>query len=410
MQLSTMTQPWLSIVGIGEDGVEGLSPAARAAIAEAVLVVGGTRHLELARSLIRGTSLQWPTPISDAYPAILAHRGRKVAVLASGDPFHYGIGTTLAKLVPIAEMRCIPAPSSFALACARLGWPMQDVATLSACGRPLEAVLPLLQPGRRILLLSEDENTPAALAALLCRYGFGDSTLHVLESLGGPRERHLRFAASASVPVGIARLNLIGIEVAAAPDARIIPRAPGLPESFFEHDGQLTKREIRAVTLAKLAPRAGERLWDIGCGSGSIACEWALAHPANTAIGIERDAERAERARRNACSLGVPAVRIVTGIAPDVFSELPPPDASFIGGGAHDPALIESVWAALHPGGRLVVNAVTVDTDVQLIAAQRAYGGTLIRLAVERQDSLGRYSAFRPAMTVTQWAAVKPWL
>jgi precorrin-6B C5,15-methyltransferase / cobalt-precorrin-6B C5,C15-methyltransferase len=404
-----MIERWLSIVGIGEDGIEGLSPAARTAIAEAALVVGGARHLELAFPLIRGESLRWPTPISDAYPTILAHRGRKVAVLASGDPFHYGIGATLVKLVPVSEMQCIPALSSFALACACLGWPMQDVATLSACGRPLEAVLPLLQPGRRILLLSEDERAPPALAALLCQYGFGESTLHVLESLGGPRERRLRFAANALVPTEIARLNLIGIEVVAAPEARVIPRAPGLPEAFFDHDGQITKREIRAISLAALAPRAGEMLWDIGCGSGSIACEWALAHPANLAIGIERDPERCERARRNACSLGVPGVRIVAGVAPDVLSDLPSPDAAFIGGGAHDPALIEEVWTALRPGGRLVANAVTIDTEARLIAAQRAHSGTLIRVGVERLDSIGSYAAFRPAINVMQWAVVKPW-
>lgn len=404
-----MIERWLSIVGIGEDGVEGLSPVARTAISEAVLVVGGGRHLGLASALIQGASLQWPTPISDAYPMILAHRGRKVAVLASGDPFHYGIGATLTKLVPVSEMRSIPAPSSFALACSRLGWPMQDVATLSACGRPLQAVLPLLQPGRRILLLSADERTPAALAAMLCRYGFGESLLHVLEWLGAPRERHQRFTANASVPAEIARLNLIGIEVVAAPGARIIPCALGLPEAFFEHDGQITKREIRAISLAALAPRAGETLWDVGCGSGSISCEWALAHPANIAIGIERDPERAARARRNACSLGVPAVRIVTGVAPNVLRDLPPPDAAFIGGGAGDPTLIEDVWATLRPGGRLVVNAVTLDSEARLIAAQRAHGGTLIRVGVERLDSIGDYAAFRPAMTVTQWAAVKPW-
>jgi precorrin-6Y C5,15-methyltransferase (decarboxylating) len=402
-----MTRPWLYLVGIGEDGIDGLSPAALAAIGDARLVVGGARHLDLAGPLIQGASLPWPSPIRDAYPAILAQRGRTVVVLASGDPFHYGIGTTLATLVPTAEMRCIPAPSSFALACARLGWAMQDTATLSACGRPLEAVLPLLQPGRRILLLSADESTPAAVAALLCRHGFGPSRLHLLECLGGPRERMLCLGANQPMPAGIARLNLLGIEVAAAADARVIPRAPGLPEAFFDHDGQITKREIRALTIAALSPRAGDMLWDIGCGSGSVACEWALAHPANAAIAIERDPERADRARRNALSLGVPSVRVVTGVAPDVLAELPAPDAVFIGGGGHDPTLIDAGWAALRTGGRVVANAVTIDTEARLVAAQRIHGGRLLRLGVERLDGVGQYSAFRPALTVTQWAAVK---
>jgi precorrin-6Y C5,15-methyltransferase (decarboxylating) len=272
----------------------------------------------------------------------------------------------------------------------------------------LEAVVPLLQPGRRVLVLSEDESTPAALGALLCRHGFGPSLLHVLECLGGTRERVWTLSASQPMPAGIARLNLIGLEVAAAPDARTIPRAPGLPETFFDHDGQITKREIRALTIAALAPRVGEVLWDIGCGSGSVACEWALAHSANAAIGVERDPDRAERARRNALSLGVPSVRIVTGVAPDALAELSAPDAVFIGGGGHDPTLIAACWAALHTGGRLVVNAVTIDTEAQLVAAQRSHGGRLLRFRVERLDGVGRFSAFRPAMTVTQWAAVKP--
>jgi precorrin-6B C5,15-methyltransferase / cobalt-precorrin-6B C5,C15-methyltransferase len=399
---------WLAILGIGEDGVEGLTAAARSAIEQAVLVVGGARHLALAERLIHGDRLPWPSPLSDAFPAILAQRGRAVAVLASGDPYCYGIAGTLAALVPVAETLCIPAPSAFSLACARLGWAAQEVATLSACGRPLAAILPLLQPGRRVLLLSADATTPPALAELLCRHGFAGSVLHVLEALGGERERVRRCLAGDRLPADIDPLNLLGIEVVAAPDARVIPRAAGLPEAFFEHDGQITKHEIRAVTLAALAPRAGDLLWDIGCGSGSVAIEWALAHPANQAIGIEQHADRAERARRNALALGVPAVRIVTGAAPAALSGLPPPDAVFIGGGTQDTGLLDIAWAALRSGGRVVVNAVTIETEARLFAAHRAYGGTLTRLAIERLDTIGRHHGFRPAMPVTQWAAVKP--
>jgi precorrin-6B C5,15-methyltransferase / cobalt-precorrin-6B C5,C15-methyltransferase len=400
--------PWLTILGIGEDGVEGLCRAACSAIEQAVLVVGGARHLALAAPLIRGAQLAWPSPIGDAFPAILAHRGERVAVLASGDPYCYGIGGTLAALVPAAETACMPAPSAFSFACARLGWAAQDVALISACGRPLVALLPALQPARRLLVLSADAATPAAIAALLCRHGFSGSTLHVLEALGGPRERRRSFRASHPLPADIAPLNLVGIEVVAAPEARIIPRAAGLSEKIFEHDGNITKKEIRAVTIAALAPRVGEMLWDIGCGSGSVACEWTLAHPANQAVGIEEKPERAERARRNALALGVPAIRIVTGTAPDALAGLPVPDAVFVGGGGQNAALLDAGWNALRSGGRMVVNAVTIETEAQLFACHQARGGTLTRLSVERLDRLGNSHGYRPAMTVTQWAATKP--
>ncbi|MBV8916008.1 MAG: precorrin-6y C5,15-methyltransferase (decarboxylating) subunit CbiE, partial [Acetobacteraceae bacterium] len=273
-------RPWLAIVGIGEDGVEGLTGPARALVERASLVVGGVRHLALADRLIRGERMAWPSPIAAAFPSIMARRGQDVAVLASGDPYCYGIGTALGGLVPAAETVCVPAISAFSLACARLGWALQDVATLSFCGRQLEAVLPLLQPGARLLTLSADGATPAALAGLLCRYGFGHSVLHVLESLGGKRERVRRFVAEGGLPGDIAALNTVAVEVVAGRHARIISLACGLTDEAFEHDGQLTKREIRAATLSALAPRAGETLWDVGCGSGSVAIEWVLRHPA----------------------------------------------------------------------------------------------------------------------------------
>jgi precorrin-6Y C5,15-methyltransferase (decarboxylating) len=377
-------------------------------IEQAALVVGGARHLALVAELISGDSLPWPSPLSDAFPAILAHRGRSVAVLASGDPYCYGVAGTLRGLVPVAETVCLPAPSAFSLACARLGWPAQDVAALSACGRPLEAVLPLLQPGRRILLLSADARTPGALAELMRRYGFGHSVLHLLEAVGGKRERVRSLTARDPLPTDIDPLNLLGVEVVASPDARVIPRCSGLPDTFFEHDGQITKHEIRATTIAALAPSVGEMLWDVGCGSGSVAIEWALAHPANQAVGIERRADRADRARRNALALGAPFVRIVTGVAPAAFAELPAPDAVFIGGGVHDPALLDAVWVALQSGGRVVANAVTLESLELLLAARRAHGGTLTRLSLERLDTLGPHHVFRPAVAVTQWAVTKP--
>jgi precorrin-6Y C5,15-methyltransferase (decarboxylating) len=397
---------WLAILGIGEDGVEGLTAAARALISGAELVVGGARHLALADGLIRGERLAWPTPLADAIPKICARRGSPVAVLASGDPFCYGVGTKLLRHIPAEETLCLPSPSAFSLACARLGWSLQDTGTITFCGRPIEPIAPLLQPGARLLALSADATTPAAVAALLRKRGFGKSVFHVLEALGGPRER-VRTTTAAAFDFGVDALNLTGIEVVAGPDAQIIPLASGLADEAFEHDGQITKREIRAVTLSSLAPRQGELLWDVGCGSGSVGIEWMLRHPANRAIAIEANAERAARAARNAASLGVPALRVVTGSAPSALADLPPPDAVLIGGGAQDAGVLDTAWDALKPGGRIVVNGVTVETEAVLIAARARRGGTLTRLSVERLDRIGTMHGFRPAMTVTQWTAQK---
>jgi precorrin-6Y C5,15-methyltransferase (decarboxylating) len=398
---------WLALVGLGEDGIEGLVPAAKALIANATLVVGGKRQLALADGLPRAERMTWISPIAETIPAILAHRGRPVAVLASGDPYCFGIGALLAAHVPPEETICLPAPSSLSLACARLGWALDELATVSLCGRPLQTLAPLLQPNRRVLALSADATTPASVANYLVERGFERSVLHVLECLGGPRERVRRTTAERFGFNDVEALNLVAIEVEASPGARIIPLASGLPDTMFEHDGQLTKREIRAVTLSSLAPRAGELLWDIGCGSGSVAIEWLLRHPSTRAIAIERDPIRAGRAARNGLELGVPRLEVVTGEAPQALGALAAPDAVFIGGGG-DAQMIETAWTALKAGGRLVANAVTLATERALLAAQATHGGTLTRLSVQRLDAVGDKQAFRPAMTVTQWSAVKP--
>ena len=399
-----MTAPWLTILGIGEDGA--LSPAAQAHLHAAALVVGGARHLALAASHIRGARLPWSSPMDASVAAILARRPAPVVVLASGDPHWFGAGATLARHVPAAETRCIPAPAAFTLACAALGWAMQDCETLSFCGRPLHALLPALQPGARILALSADAATPAAAAALMDAHGFGPSRLHVLEALGGPQHR-IRSATAAGFGLdGVHPLNMFGIEVAAAPGARVIPLTPGLPEAMFEHDGQITKREIRAAILSALAPRRGERLWDVGCGSGSVGIEWCLRHHANRASAIDGNPGRAARAARNAESLGV-ALDVVAGSAPGALAGLPRPDAVFIGGGAADPGVIAAAWDALPREGRLLANAVTIETEAALLDARARLGGTLTRLSVERLDRIGAMHGYRPAMTVTQWLAVK---
>jgi precorrin-6Y C5,15-methyltransferase (decarboxylating) len=399
---------WLSIIGIGEDGTDGLSPVARRLIEDAELVIGGRRHLLLADSIIRGERLAWPSPMEGAYAEIERRRGRSVAVLASGDPFHYGVGSVLVSFIPANEMICIPQPSAFSLAASRMGWALQDTALVSLHGRTLERIVRYLQPGAPILALSWDEATPASVARLLAARGMGRSRITVLEALGGPRER-IRSAEAQSFDLsGIDPLNTIAIEVVADPDAMLAGFAPGLDDMLFESDGQLTKREIRAVTLSALSPRRGELLWDIGLGAGSVAIEWLLLHPSLKAIGIEERADRAGRAARNAAALGVPELEIITGKAPEALSNLKPPDAVFIGGGMSDDGVFEAAWAALRPGGRLVANAISLETEALLLELFATHGGELTRLQIARAESVGAMSGWRPAMPVTQWRVRKP--
>ena len=402
--------PWLSIVGIGEDGVDGLSPVAQRLIAAAELVVGGKRHLGLADGLIRGRKLAWPSPIGGAMPEIEKLRGRPVVVLASGDPFHYGVGDMLLRSIPAAETLCLPQSSAFSLAAARLGWSLQDVALVSLHGRALEGIVRHLQPGARILALSWDGETPSKLAKLMVERGTGGSSITVLEAMGGPRERVRRAVAKGFDLGEIAPLNTIALEVAASPDATVLGLAPGLDDALFEHDGQLTKREVRAVTLSALAPRQGELLWDIGLGAGSIAIEWLLRHPSLKAIGMEDQPERAARAARNAAALGTPDLLVVQKRAPEAFEGLPRPDAVFIGGGLSDPGVFDAAWAALKPGGRLVANAVSLQSEVRLIEYFQRHGGELVRLEVAKAGKAGTggFFVWRPAAPIIQWRTRKP--
>ncbi|MFO7479152.1 MAG: precorrin-6y C5,15-methyltransferase (decarboxylating) subunit CbiE [Methyloceanibacter sp.] len=397
---------WLSIVGIGEDGIEGLSPTARGLIGDAEIVFGGARHLALAAPLIRGQARPWPSPFSVA--PVLTARGRRTCVLASGDPFQYGVGSTLAAHVAPEETVVVPAPSAFSLAAARLGWALPEIATVSLHGRALDRIRPHLHPGARVLALTSDSEGPGALARLLAQSGFGPSRLTVLEALGGTQERVRSTPAHGFDLDGIADLNVVAVEVAEAQDARIIPFAPGLQDALFEHDGQITKREIRAVTLSSLAPLRGELLWDVGAGSGSVAIEWMLAHPSLRAVAVEAREDRAARIGRNAAALGVPDLEIVQGRAPQALAGLPVPDAVFVGGGASDDGVLDAALASLRTGGRLVVNAVTLETEAALIARHAKHGGDLTRIAVARADSIGGKTGWRAAMPVTQWVWVKP--
>jgi precorrin-6Y C5,15-methyltransferase (decarboxylating) len=404
---SAATPRWLSIVGIGEDGAEGLSPVARGLIRAAEIVFGGRRHLALAAPLIRGASPPWPSPFDGAAEDVMRHRGRPVCVLASGDPFNYGVGAVLARSIAPSEMVVVPAASAFSLAAARLGWSLPQTVQLSLHGRALDLIRPHLQPGARILALTSDGDGPAALAKLLTETSFGASCFTVLEALGGPRET-IRGGTAADYAFGtVDALNTVAIEVKAEADARILARAPGLPDHLFEHDGQITKRDIRAVTLSSLSPRRGESLWDIGAGSGSVAIEWMLADPAMRAVAIERHADRAARIRRNGAAFGVPDLEIIEGSVPSALTGLATPDAVFIGGGC-DTAVLDAATRALRSGGRLVVNAVTLETEALLLARHAAFGGELIRIAISRAEPVGGKTGWRPTMPVTQWLWVKP--
>jgi precorrin-6Y C5,15-methyltransferase (decarboxylating) len=403
---SRPAQPWLSLIGLGEDGAVGLCREALAALNEAEIVFGGERHIALVGS-VPGELRPWPQPFRNALPQILKERGRKVCVLATSDPFHYGIGNSLSRAIPAHEMRIIPQSSSFSMACARMRWPQEECALVSLHGRTLYRIVPHLQPGARILALSWDETTPRAVAELLTARGMGAARIVVMEALGGPSERIRESRADAFALGDVVPLNLIAVEIGEARDARILPLAPGLDEEWFAHDGQITKSEVRAITLSALAPRAGELLWDIGAGSGSVAVEWCQRHLRNRAIAFEARPDRAERAARNALELGGLSVEIA-GAAPASLIGREAPDAVFIGGGLTEEGLFEAAWAALKPGGRLVANVVTIEGEAKLAALHALHGGSLRRISIDRLAPVGGKHGWRPAMPVTQWRVEKP--
>jgi precorrin-6B C5,15-methyltransferase / cobalt-precorrin-6B C5,C15-methyltransferase len=398
---------WLSVVGIGEDGLAGLSPATRTLIETAEFVVGGERHLAMI-PVGQAEQIPWAQPIAETLKFIAKLRGRRVAVLASGDPLWYGVGVLLARHFNTDEITVLPQPSAFSLAAARLGWALADCGCLSLHGRPLDSLRLHLAPGRRLLLLSSDGETPRAVASLLAGSGWGRSRLTVFAHLGSDREGCESATAAKWGERRTADLNTIALECEAGPDARPLSRLAGLPDDVFEHDGQLTKREVRAVTLAALAPLPGETLWDIGAGCGSIAIEWLRANDAGSAVAVERDRGRAAILARNAANLGVPGLQVVVGRAPEVLPDGPPPDAIFAGGGVGDPALLPALWTRLRPGGRLVANAVSTEGERALLDWQAEHGGALIRIAVSRTEPLGTHRAWRPLLPVTQLSVTKP--
>lgn len=399
-----MTQPWLHVIGIGEDGIDGLSPATRAVLEAAEVIVGGERHHNLSDT-ITAERLAWPNPFDALIDELRARKGKRVVVLATGDPLWFSVGARIGRAIPPAEITYHPQLSAFQLAAVRMGWSMADLETLTVHGRPVETMIAFIQPDARLLVLTTGSETPSQIARFLTERGYGDSPMTVLAAMGGENED--RFEALArdwtrSVP----DFNTLAIECRAAPDAALMPRIPGLEDALFTHDGTITKREVRAATLAKLMPMRGALLWDIGCGSGSVSIEWMRAARYATAIGIDPRADRRTNAGANALALGAPKLEIRNGTAPEALSDLPPPDAVFFGGGlSHD--AFEVAWKALRPLGRIVANAVTLETETILLDLFGRHGGDLARISIERAEPIGERTGWRPSMPVTQWSLVK---
>ena len=399
-----MTDAWLHIVGIGEDGLEGLTPATRAVVEAAEILVGGDRHLELSGA----TSVQriaWPSPFDALIDTLKSLKGRRVVVLATGDPLWFSVGARIGRSIDPAEIVYHPQVGAFQLAAARMGWSMADLETLTVHGRPIEQMIAFIQPYQRLLILTTGAETPAKIARFLTERGFGHSRMTVLAAMGGPQEA--RFDGQAeSWPHTVPAFNTLAVECVAAEDAALIPRVPGLRDDLFQSDGTMTKQEVRAATLAKLMPMRGALLWDIGCGCGSVAVEWMRAARYARAIGIEPLPERRIFAAENALALGTPQLEIIEGTAPEALTGLPAPDAIFIGGGLSQ-AAFDASWRALRPLGRLVINSVTLESEATLLSLHRKHGGALVRLSVERAAPLGRKTGWKPMMPVLQLSLVK---
>ncbi|KND59622.1 Cobalt-precorrin-6y C5-methyltransferase / Cobalt-precorrin-6y C15-methyltransferase [Candidatus Burkholderia verschuerenii] len=399
---------WLTVVGIGEEGWPGLGRDARRALLDADAIHGGARHLALLPARIAARRMPWPKPFSlDAVLAEHADERARVCVLASGDPMCFGVGATLARDVSPDEMHVIPAPSSISLAAARLHWALQDAVSVSLVGRPAASLLAHLFRGAKLLVLSADGSTPATVAALLTAHGFGPSRMTVFEHLGGANERRIDERADDWREPEVAALNLIAVECRTHAGHAGPPLTPGLPDDAYRHDGQLTKRDVRAVTLAHLAPQPGELLWDVGAGCGSIGIEWMRAHPACRAIAIEANDARQRLIEHNRDALGVPALQLVKGEAPAALDGLAAPDAVFIGGGLTAPGVLDTCWSRLRQGGRLIANAVTLQSEMALIEWRARHGGELTKLAVAQAEALGSFDTWRQALPITLLHASK---
>nr|WP_209945757.1 precorrin-6y C5,15-methyltransferase (decarboxylating) subunit CbiE [Rhizobium halophytocola] len=402
--------PWLTVIGIGDNGLASLTPEAQSLVWQAETIVLGER-LE---TVLTGSNLpdlkrvlNWSAGFRDTLDEVLKLRGTPVTVLATGDPMHFGIGATLRRYLPAREMRVLPSPSAFSLAAARLGWPLQHVAQISLHGRPVAHLARHILPGARILSLTGDRNTVLDVADMLVANGFGGSVLSILEHMGGAKERIIRRTALdlANQRPEVSDFYTLAIDCAA--DGPVLSPIPGLPDDAFRHDGQLTKSEIRAVTLSLLKPHPNALLWDVGAGCGSISIEWLRCGMGLEAIAIESKPKRIGLIEQNAYLLGTPDLQLVEGLAPDALTDLPDPDRIFIGGGINHEGVFETCWEALKPGGILVANAVTVEGEGQIAYLHSVHGGELVRLQVSRAGPVGRFSGWKPLMPVTIWSVVK---
>ncbi|MCL2585618.1 MAG: precorrin-6y C5,15-methyltransferase (decarboxylating) subunit CbiE [Streptosporangiales bacterium] len=405
--LSSPSPARVTVVGIGADGWPGVPDGTRSLVLGAAVVLGGQRHLALLPDVPGQRREPWPSPLRSGLPGLLGSLsgdGGDVVALASGDPLVSGIGTTLIDLLGADSVTIVPAVSSVALARAALGWSAESCAVVSVTRSDPSAVLRELAPGRRVLVLSADETTPGAVARLLTGAGYGASAMTVLGDLGSDSASRISSAAAAWSGASVSRLNIIALELSGPHAGGWVA---GLPDDSFEHDGQLTKRDLRASALARLAPAPGEHLWDVGAGAGSVGIEWMRAHPSCTATAIESSEVRSERITRNAARLGVPGLRVITGQAPSALAGLAAPDAIFIGGGATRPGVLGACLNALRAGGRLVAHGVTLDTERVLANSYAARGGELTRIAVETAAPIGSFTGWTPARTVTQWTLVR---
>ena len=399
---------WLTIVGVGEDGYDGLLARARLAIAEADVIVGSERLLAFLPDS-NAERHEWPQPFSAVVERITPLRGRKTVILATGDPLNYGVARKLMTFIPFAEMQIIPQLSAFSLAASRVGWSLPDCDTLTLHGRHAANIEAFIQPDVRLLVLTEDASTIAEVARRLVARGFGKSQMIVLENMGGPRERQSSLTAETVPPMDFSPLNTLAVHCITTPGATMLSRLAGLPDDAFEHDGQLTKREVRAATLAALSPSPDKLLWDVGAGCGSIAIEWMRAARGCEAIAFEHDPERLKMIAANADGLGTPRLKLVAGEAPVTLTGQAAPDAVFIGGGLGIPGVFETSWAALKPGGAMVVNVVTLEGELHLYDLHEKHGGDLVRMDVSHLTHVGRLRALKPRMAVTQWRTHKPW-
>jgi precorrin-6B C5,15-methyltransferase / cobalt-precorrin-6B C5,C15-methyltransferase len=421
-----MQQPWLTVIGIGEDGFDALSPIAHQALHQADLIIGGDRHLNFLPTSLRHKTQSWRSPLQASIDDLLTHHAKypdqNLCILASGDPLCHGIGSTLLRSIPSIEMQIIPSLSAFTLARSRLAWSSTEVETLSLCGRDLQHLRPALYPNAKLLLLSSDEQTPNLVCDHLTEWGYGTTQVTVLENLGSPQETHHTTIAQAKFPQPLSRLNTIALQCPPLNSQfsilnsqfsilnsqfSILNSQFSIPDTAYRHDGQLTKQEIRTQTLAALAPFPGQLLWDVGAGCGSIAIEWMRHHPRNRSIAIESHPDRLTHIQHNAKTLGVPTLQIIPGHAPEVLHNLDRPDAIFIGGGITRENVFETCWTALKDSGKLVANGVTLETEMKLFQLQQLHGGHLTRIQIQRAEPIGNFLGWKSLSPITQWQVSK---